>query len=139
MVVDHLDAEPGAEVTFDKVLLVEDGDGAIVAGTPFVNGASVTGVVVEQAKGKKIVVFKMKRRKGYRRTQGHRTLLTRVRVQSINSRHQVRIMATKKGTRQFTQRARQQFAAPRRQEPRRQHGTGGSILVRQRGRRFLPA
>ena len=84
VVVDHLDVEPGAEVTFDKVLLVENGDGAIVAGTPFVNGASVTGVVVEQGKGKKIVVFKTKRRKGYRRTKGHRTLQTRVRVQSIN-------------------------------------------------------
>jgi large subunit ribosomal protein L21 len=66
------------------VLLVEDVDGAVVAGTPFVNGASVTGVVVEQGKGKKIVVFKTKRRKGYRRTKGHRTLQTRVRVQSIN-------------------------------------------------------
>ena len=84
VVVDHLDAEPGAEVTFDKVLLVENGDGAIVAGTPFVSGGSVTGVVVEQGKAKKIVVFKTKRRKGYRRTKGHRTLQTRVRVQSIN-------------------------------------------------------
>ena len=84
VVIDHLDAEPGAEVTFDKVLLVENGDGAIVAGTPFVSGASVTGVVVEQGKAKKIVVFKTKRRKGYRRTKGHRTLQTRVRVQSIN-------------------------------------------------------
>jgi large subunit ribosomal protein L21 len=84
VVIDHLDVEPGAEVTFDKVLLVENGDGAIVAGTPFVSGASVTGVVVEQGKGKKIVVFKTKRRKGYRRTKGHRTLQTRVRVQSIN-------------------------------------------------------
>jgi len=84
VVIDHLDAEPGAEVTFDKVLLVENSDGAIVAGTPFVSGASVTGVVVEQGKAKKIVVFKTKRRKGYRRTKGHRTLQTRVRVQSIN-------------------------------------------------------
>ena len=84
VVIDHLDAEPGAEVTFDKVLLVENGDGVVVAGTPFVSGASVTGVIVEQGKGKKIVVFKTKRRKGYRRTKGHRTLQTRVRVQSIN-------------------------------------------------------
>ena len=83
VVVDHLDAEPGAAVTFDKVLLVENGDGSVVAGTPFVAGATVTGVVVEQGKGKKVVVFKMKRRKGYKRTQGHRSLLTRVRVTGI--------------------------------------------------------
>ena len=84
VVVDRLDAEPGAEVTFDKVLLVETADGSFVAGTPYVAGASVTGVVESQGKGKKIVVFKMKRRKGYKRTQGHRTLQTRVRVKEIN-------------------------------------------------------
>ena len=83
MVVDRLDVEPGETVTFDKVLLVEN-EGSVTAGTPFVKGASVTAVVMEQSKGKKIVVFKMKRRKGYKRTRGHRTLQTRVRVQSIN-------------------------------------------------------
>jgi large subunit ribosomal protein L21 len=85
VVVDRLDVEPGAEVTFDKVLLVENADGSFVAGTPYVEGASVTGVVEAQSKGKKIVVFKMKRRKGYKRTQGHRTLQTRVRVERINT------------------------------------------------------
>jgi large subunit ribosomal protein L21 len=84
VVVDRLDAEPGTEYTFDKVLLVENADGSFVAGTPYVAGASVTGVVEAQTKAKKIVVFKMKRRKGYRRTQGHRTQQTRVRVQRIN-------------------------------------------------------
>jgi large subunit ribosomal protein L21 len=85
VVVDRLTAEPGAEVTFDKVLLVEQADGQVVAGTPYVSGASVTGVVEAQTKGKKIRVFKMKRRKQYRKTQGHRTLQTRVRVKSINT------------------------------------------------------
>jgi len=84
VVVNRLDAEPGAEVTFDKVLLVENADGSFVAGTPYVPGASVTGVVEAQARGKKVVVFKMKRRKGYRRTRGHRTEQTRVRVERIN-------------------------------------------------------
>jgi large subunit ribosomal protein L21 len=84
VVVDRLEAEPGAQVTFDKVLLVETADGSFVAGTPYVSGASVTGVVEAQGKGKKIVVFKMKRRKGYKRTKGHRTLQTRVRVETIN-------------------------------------------------------
>jgi len=84
VVVDHLDVDAGAEVTFDKVLLVETADGSFVAGTPYVPGASVTGVVLAQTKGKKIVVFKTKRRKGYRRTRGHRTRQTRVQVQAIN-------------------------------------------------------
>ena len=85
VVVDRLEVEPGAEITFDKVLLVGNEDGSFVAGTPYVAGASVTGVVEAQKKAKKIVVFKMKRRKGYKRTQGHRTLQTHVRVKSINS------------------------------------------------------
>jgi large subunit ribosomal protein L21 len=84
VVVDKIDAETGDTVTFDKVLLVENGDGSFVAGAPYLEGATVTGVVVEQGKGKKIVVFKMKRRKGYKRTKGHRSLQTRVRVDAIN-------------------------------------------------------
>ena len=85
VIVDRLEAEPGAEITFDKVLLVGNEDGSFVAGTPYVVGASVTGIVEAQKKAKKIVVFKMKRRKGYKRTQGHRTQQTHVRVKSINS------------------------------------------------------
>ncbi len=81
--VDRFDGEPGAEVTFDRVLLVET-DGGIMTGTPYVTGATVSGVVEAQTKAKKIRVFKMKRRKHYRKTQGHRTLQTRVRVTSIN-------------------------------------------------------
>lgn len=83
LTVDRLDAEPGATVTFDKVLLVETTDGSIKAGTPFVEGAAVTAVVEAQTRGKKIRVFKMKRRKQYRRTQGHRSEQTRVRVTDI--------------------------------------------------------
>lgn len=82
--VDRLAADPGAEVTFDRVLLIEQNDGVIVSGKPYVAGASVTAVVEAQTKGKKIRVFKMKRRKHYRKAKGHRTLETRVRVTSIN-------------------------------------------------------
>ena len=87
LIVDRLDAEPGAEVTFDKVLLVETESGDVVTGTPYVSGATVTGVVEAQTKGKKIRVFKMKRRKQYRRTRGHRSLQTRVRVKTIQVGH----------------------------------------------------
>jgi large subunit ribosomal protein L21 len=85
VVVDRLHAEPGAEVTFDRVLLVELDGGAVVAGAPYVAGASVTAVVEAETKGPKIRVFKTKRRKQYRKTRGHRTTQTRVRVTSINT------------------------------------------------------
>lgn len=82
VVVDRLAADAGAEVTFDKVLIVQSGDDVMI-GTPYVAGATVTGVVLDQSRGKKIRVFKMKRRKQYRRTRGHRTQQTRVQVKSI--------------------------------------------------------
>lgn len=85
VVVDRLKAEPGAEVTFDRVLLVELDGGAIKTGAPYVQGATVTGVVQAETKGPKVRVFKTKRRKQYRRTRGHRTIQTRVRVTSINA------------------------------------------------------
>jgi len=87
VIVDHLDVEAGTEVTFDKVLLIETEGGDVVSGSPYVSGASVTGVVEAQTKGRKIRVFKMKRRKQYRRTKGHRTLQTRVRVKAIQVGH----------------------------------------------------
>ena len=84
VIVDRIDAEPGSEVTFDKVLFVETDGGGLVTGQPYVAGASVTAVVEAQTKAKKIRVFKMKRRKHFRKTRGHRTQQTHVRVTSIN-------------------------------------------------------
>ena len=83
VLVDRLEAKPGDELTFDRVLLV-DNDGDILTGTPYVAGATVSGVVEAQTRGKKIRVFKTKRRKQYRRTKGHRTHSTRVKVTAIN-------------------------------------------------------
>lgn len=84
VIVDRLDIEPGAEYTFDKVLLVETQGGDVMTGAPYVTGASVTGIVEAQTRAKKIRVFKMKRRKHFRKTKGHRTYETRVRVKAIN-------------------------------------------------------
>ena len=81
--VEKLAGEAGAEVTFDQVLAVAGEDGKLNVGTPRVAGASVTGKVLDQFRAKKIVVFKMKRRKGYRRTHGHRQSLTRVEIAEI--------------------------------------------------------
>jgi len=84
VLVDRVAAEAGATITWDKVLLVEGADGHIVSGQPYIKGATVTGVVVAEKLGPKIRVFKTKRRKQYRRTTGHRTIQTRVKVDSIN-------------------------------------------------------
>ena len=81
--VEKLGLEAGAEVTFDQVLAVAGDDGKLNIGTPMVEGAKVSAKVLDEFRAKKIVVFKMKRRKSYRRTQGHRQTLTRVEIGAI--------------------------------------------------------
>ncbi len=73
------------KVAFDRVLMVqgEGGEDALELGAPLVEGAKVEGVLVDRVRGPKIRVFKMKRRKGYRRTSGHRQDLMRVRIEKI--------------------------------------------------------
>jgi len=80
--VERLAVEAGQPVTFDRVLLVNN-DGQLSVGTPTVAGATVAGDVVEHIRGEKKIVFKLKRRKGYRRKQGHRQELTVVRIKEI--------------------------------------------------------
>jgi len=82
--VEKLNAEAGETVTFDKVLFV-GGTDDVKIGSPLVDGASVTAKVVEHGRGKKIVVFKLKKRKNYRRKQGHRQPYTKVTVEKINA------------------------------------------------------
>ena len=74
---EKLDAEEGKKVTFDKVILVSD-DKKVQVGNPYVKGIKVEGKVVSHGKGKKILVFKYKAKKNYRRTQGHRQPYTKV-------------------------------------------------------------
>ena len=81
--IDGHTGEAGAEVSFEQVLLVGGDAGAVTAGNPYVAGARVVGVIDGIGKTKKIRVFKKKRRKQYRRTKGHRSLLTRVRITDI--------------------------------------------------------
>ena len=82
--IEKLEVEAGAEVNFDQVLAVIDGENAKL-GTPVVEGATVTATVVKNGKGKKIRVFKMKPKKGYKRTQGHRQPYTKVEIKTINA------------------------------------------------------
>ena len=81
--VDRIDAKPGDEVSIDRVLFLEKDGGEVLAGAPFVANAKVLGVVDSESRGPKIRVFIKKRRKGSRRSHGHRTTFTRVRVKDI--------------------------------------------------------
>jgi large subunit ribosomal protein L21 len=82
--LEMLDAEPGEEVVFDKVLLVADGDNVSV-GAPYVDGGKVTGEVVAHDRARKIRIIKFRRRKNYMRTQGHRQWYTDVKITGINA------------------------------------------------------
>ena len=81
--VDGTAGESGAKVTFDQVLFLAKDGGELLAGAPFVAGAKVMGVIDGEARGPKIRVFKKKRRKGFRKTRGHRAVYTRVRITDI--------------------------------------------------------
>ena len=76
--VEKLEGEAGQEVVFDQVLLVGD-----KVGQPFVEGAKVVGEIAKQGRGKKIIVFKMKAKKNYRKKQGHRQAYTKVTIKEI--------------------------------------------------------
>ena len=80
--VHRLKAEEGSQITFDRVMLV-DNDGKVRVGAPTVKGASVTATVLHHLKGDKVLVFKKKRRKGYQKMNGHRQYLTSIKIDDI--------------------------------------------------------
>ncbi len=92
---EKLDAEEGKKVTFNDVVLVSE-EGKVQIGNPYVKGVKVEGKVVAHGKGKKIIVFKMKPKKNYRRKQGHRQPYTKVEITSIKTA--TKKTATKKAT-----------------------------------------
>ncbi len=81
--VEKLAGERSEQVIFDQVLLISGGDSDPVVGSPYLDNAKVACEIVEQFRGKKILVYKFKRRKKYRRRQGHRQYYTRLRVKQI--------------------------------------------------------
>ena len=81
--VDGTVGTAGEKLSIEQVLLVEKDGGEVLAGTPFVANAKIVGVVEGEARGPKIRVFKKKRRKGMRRTKGHRATFTRIRITDI--------------------------------------------------------
>ena len=84
LVIERLAEDAGASVTFDRVLLVGDGE-AVTIGTPTVDGASVSGTILGEELGPKLIIFKFKQKATYRRTRGHRQHLVRVRIDEINA------------------------------------------------------
>ncbi len=80
--VHRLDAEAGKKVNFDRVLLIDD-KGKVNIGAPAIEGAQVSATVLEHLKGDKVIVFKKKRRKGYRKKNGHRQYLTEIQINEI--------------------------------------------------------
>lgn len=81
--VHRINADQGSEVEFDKVMLL-DNNGAITIGTPVIDGAKVVLEILSHVKGEKILVFKKKRRKGYKKKNGHRQALTQIQIEGIN-------------------------------------------------------
>ena len=81
--VEKLGVEAGETVTFDQVLAVSDHE--MKVGSPFVDGASVTASVVENGRGKKVIVYKYKRKTGYHKKNGHRQAYTKVKIEKINA------------------------------------------------------
>ena len=81
--IEKLEVEEGSAVTFDQVLMVGDGE-KITVGTPSVDGATVEAKVLKNGKAKKVYVFKMKRKKNYRRKKGHRQPFTKIEITKIN-------------------------------------------------------
>lgn len=82
--IEKMEVQPGDSVKFDKVLAVIDGENTVF-GAPVVQGAEVSANVVKNGRGKKIRVYKMKPKKGYRRTQGHRQPYTKVQIETIKA------------------------------------------------------
>ena len=82
--IEKIEGEVGSPVNFDRVLMFSNGTD-VTLGQPVVDGAVVSGTILEQGRNKKIIVFKYKRRKRYRRTQGHRQSFTDVKIGSIKA------------------------------------------------------
>ena len=104
--VHRLQSEEGAKVTFDNVLLVDEGE-KVTIGAPAIEGAKVTAKVLGHLKGDKVIVFKKKRRKGYKKKNGHRQFLTEIQIDSIA------VGGTKKKAAAKKEAAEEKAAAPK--------------------------
>ena len=95
--VHRLEAAEGSKINFDKVLLTDD-SGKVNVGAPVIKGAQITAKVIEHLKGDKVIVFKKKRRKGYKVKNGHRQYLTKLEILKIDEKSATSKKVTDKGT-----------------------------------------
>jgi large subunit ribosomal protein L21 len=115
--VHRLQEEEGKKVTFDKVLLLEDG-GNVTIGAPVIEGAAVEAKVVKHLKGDKVIVFKKKRRKGYRKKNGHRQYLTEIVVEGIVAKGAKKAAPAKAKPEAEAKKAEAKAAAPKKEAPK---------------------
>ena len=95
--VNRLTNEEGSKVSFDKVLLLDD-NGTITLGAPAIEGASVEAKVLQHLKGDKVIIFKKKRRKGYKKRNGHRQFLTQIVIEGISATGTKKAVKAEKAT-----------------------------------------
>lgn len=107
--VHRLASEEGSKISFDKVLLLDD-NGTITLGAPAIEGASVEAKVLQHLKGDKVIVFKKKRRKGYKKRNGHRQYLTQIVIEGITAAGAPKKAAPKKAAAEATT---EEAAAPK--------------------------
>lgn len=117
LTLERLDGEPGAPFTFDRVLLIGDGD-EVTVGTPVVAGASVSATVLGEELGPKLIIFKFKQKAKYRRRTGHRQHFTRVRIDAIHPTATRKAAAPAEETAAEPKREAKAKAAPRSASPR---------------------
>ena len=125
--VHRLAQEEGSNVSFDQVLLLDDGK-AVTLGAPAITGASVEAKVVKHLKGDKVIVFKKKRRKGYRVKNGHRQALTEILIEGISAKGGAKKAAPKAKAEKAPAPAAKK-AAPKKEAPKAQEDLSGNTVA----------
>ena len=125
--VHRLAQEEGSNVSFDQVLLLDDGK-AVTLGAPAITGASVEAKVVKHLKGDKVIVFKKKRRKGYRVKNGHRQALTEILIEGISAKGGAKKAAPKAKAEKAPAPAAKK-AAPKKEAPKAQEDLSGKTVA----------
>ena len=125
--VHRLAQEEGSNVSFDQVLLLDDGK-AVTLGAPAITGASVEAKVVKHLKGDKVIVFKKKRRKGYRVKNGHRQALTEILIEGISAKGGAKKAAPKAKVEKAPAPAAKK-AAPKKEAPKAQEDLSGKTVA----------
>ena len=125
--VHRLAQDEGSNVSFDQVLLLDDGK-AVTLGAPAITGASVEAKVVKHLKGDKVIVFKKKRRKGYRVKNGHRQALTEILIEGISAKGEAKKAAPKAKAEKAKAPAAKK-AAPKKEAPKAQEDLSGKTVA----------